>query len=150
MVAWGNYGPREVSKTPNKSVGPFAGQPRKTLTVRRVGDVLVRGRTAALDALQRIVDGKQTMTIYKPILPLANSDVDSAIKLARGQSELRKRSGELETNRHRHLGNLFTRAQLTSLLIHPEDHDVVRVLISHQQKLPCRVDRKVARRSALR
>ena len=35
--------------------------------------------------MQRIVDGKQTMTIYKPIVPLANSAVDSAIKLARGE-----------------------------------------------------------------
>ena len=32
--------------------------------------------------MQRIVDGKQTMTIYKPIKPLAYSAVDSAIKLA--------------------------------------------------------------------
>ena len=50
-----------------------------------VGKVLVTGQDAALDAVQRIVEGKQTMTIYKPILPLANSAVDSAIKLARGE-----------------------------------------------------------------
>ncbi len=50
-----------------------------------VGKVLVTGQDASLDAVQRIVDGKQTMTIYKPIVPLANSAVDSAIKLARGE-----------------------------------------------------------------
>jgi len=47
-----------------------------------VGKILVTGQDAALDAVQRIVDGKQTMTIYKPIKPLAYSAVDSAIKLA--------------------------------------------------------------------
>jgi D-xylose transport system substrate-binding protein len=51
-----------------------------------VGKVLVTGQDAALDAVQRIVEGKQTMTIYKPIVPLANSAVDSAIKLARGDA----------------------------------------------------------------
>ena len=50
-----------------------------------VGKVLVTGQDAALDAVQRIVDGKQTMTIYKPIIPLAFSAVDSALKLARGE-----------------------------------------------------------------
>ena len=51
-----------------------------------VGKVLVTGQDAALDAVQRIVDGKQTMTIYKPIRPLAFSAVDSALKLARGET----------------------------------------------------------------
>src|SRR5215510_7833846 len=50
-----------------------------------VGKVLVTGQDAALDAVQRIVEGKQTMTIYKPIQPLAFSAVDSAVKLAKGE-----------------------------------------------------------------
>ena len=50
-----------------------------------VGKVLVTGQDAALDAVQRIVEGRQTMTIYKPIKPLAFSAVDSAVKLARGE-----------------------------------------------------------------
>src|SRR6266576_3761450 len=50
-----------------------------------VGKILVTGQDAALDAVQRIAEGKQTMTIYKPILPLANSAVDAAVKLARGE-----------------------------------------------------------------
>ena len=49
------------------------------------GKVLVSGQDADLASLQLIVQGKQTMTIYKPIEPLANVAVDSAIKLGRGE-----------------------------------------------------------------
>ena len=49
------------------------------------GKVLVSGQDADLPSLQLILQGKQTMTIYKPIQPLANAAVDSAIKLARGE-----------------------------------------------------------------
>lgn len=45
--------------------------------------ILVTGQDAALDALQRIAEGKQTMTIYKPIVLLANAAVEAAIKLAK-------------------------------------------------------------------
>lgn len=47
------------------------------------GKVLVTGQDAQKDAVQRIVKGTQTMTIYKSIQPLANGAVDAAIKLAR-------------------------------------------------------------------
>jgi D-xylose transport system substrate-binding protein len=47
------------------------------------GKVLVTGQDAQKDAVQRIVRGTQTMTIYKPIQPLAFSAVDAAMKLAR-------------------------------------------------------------------
>jgi len=50
-----------------------------------VGQILVTGQDASLDAVKRIVEGKQTMTIYKPIQPLAFAAVDSAIKLAKGE-----------------------------------------------------------------
>jgi D-xylose transport system substrate-binding protein len=49
------------------------------------GKVLVTGQDAQLDACQRIVEGRQTMTVYKSIKPLAYSAVDSALKLARGE-----------------------------------------------------------------
>ena len=62
-----------------------AGGAISALPPQLVGKVLVTGQDAALDAVQRIVEGKQTMTIYKPIQPLAFSAVDSAIKLARGE-----------------------------------------------------------------
>lgn len=47
------------------------------------GKVLVTGQDAALSALQAIAEGKQTMTVYKPIIPLANAAVEAAIKLAK-------------------------------------------------------------------
>jgi D-xylose transport system substrate-binding protein len=46
------------------------------------GKVLVTGQDAGIEALQNIAAGRQTMTVYKPIIPLANKAVDSAIKLA--------------------------------------------------------------------
>ena len=50
------------------------------------GKVLVTGQDAQKDALQRIAEGKQTMTVYKPIIPLASAAVDAAIKLAKKES----------------------------------------------------------------
>ncbi|MBL8124923.1 MAG: substrate-binding domain-containing protein [Pyrinomonadaceae bacterium] len=47
------------------------------------GKILVTGQDAALDGLQRIAQGTQTMTVYKPIVPLATQAVEAAIKLAR-------------------------------------------------------------------
>jgi D-xylose transport system substrate-binding protein len=49
------------------------------------GKVLVSGQDADLASLSLIVLGKQTMTVYKPIQPLAYAAVDAAIKLARGE-----------------------------------------------------------------
>src|SRR6185295_14240465 len=49
------------------------------------GKVLVSGQDADLASLSLIVQGKQTMTVYKPIQPLAYAAVDAAIKLARGE-----------------------------------------------------------------
>ncbi len=50
------------------------------------GRVLVSGQDADLASLQLIVQGKQTMTIYKPLQPLAYGAVDAALKLARGET----------------------------------------------------------------
>lgn len=47
------------------------------------GKVLVTGQDAGLEALQNIAAGKQTMTVYKPIIPLASQAVEAAIKLAK-------------------------------------------------------------------
>jgi D-xylose transport system substrate-binding protein len=47
------------------------------------GKVLVTGQDAQKDAVQRIVKGTQTMTVYKPIQPLAFGAVDAAMKLAK-------------------------------------------------------------------
>jgi len=47
------------------------------------GKVIVTGQDAELPALQRIMAGTQTMTIYKPIKDLAKIAVETAVKLAR-------------------------------------------------------------------
>jgi D-xylose transport system substrate-binding protein len=47
------------------------------------GKILVTGQDAELAALQRIAENKQTMTVYKPIIPLASAAVEAAIKLAK-------------------------------------------------------------------
>src|SRR5258706_556305 len=49
--------------------------------VERIGEM--QAEYALKHSIQRIVKGTQTMTIYKPIQPLAFSAVDAAIKLAR-------------------------------------------------------------------
>ncbi len=49
------------------------------------GKTVVTGMDAQLDALQRIAQGEQTMTVYKPIQPLAYAAVEAAIKLAKGE-----------------------------------------------------------------
>ncbi|HEY5588492.1 MAG TPA: substrate-binding domain-containing protein [Candidatus Paceibacterota bacterium] len=48
------------------------------------GKIPVSGQDAELAALQRIVSGTQTMTVYKSIRELASSAVDLAVKLVEG------------------------------------------------------------------
>jgi D-xylose transport system substrate-binding protein len=50
------------------------------------GKVLVTGQDAGLEALRNIADGKQSMTVYKPIIPLASQAVEAAIKLAKREA----------------------------------------------------------------
>ncbi len=47
------------------------------------GKVLVSGQDAELAALQRVLEGTQTMTVYKPISRLAPAAVEAAIALAK-------------------------------------------------------------------
>ncbi len=49
------------------------------------GKVLISGQDAELGALQRIVAGTQSMTVYKPIVKLAPAAVDAAVALAKGE-----------------------------------------------------------------
>lgn len=49
----------------------------------QAGKILVTGQDAQKEALQNIAEGKQSMTIYKPIVDLANGAVEAAIKLAK-------------------------------------------------------------------
>jgi D-xylose transport system substrate-binding protein len=47
------------------------------------GKVIVTGQDAQQEALRNIAEGKQTMTVYKPIIPLATAAVDAAVQLAK-------------------------------------------------------------------
>jgi D-xylose transport system substrate-binding protein len=49
------------------------------------GKVLVSGQDADLAACQRIVEGTQTMTVYKPIRLIATTAAEAAIALAKGE-----------------------------------------------------------------
>lgn len=52
---------------------------------RMAGDILVVGQDADLAACQRIVEGTQVMTVYKPVERLATRAAEAAIALAKGE-----------------------------------------------------------------
>lgn len=52
---------------------------------RRAGEILVVGQDADLAACQRIVEGTQAMTVYKPVEKLATRAAQEAVALAGGQ-----------------------------------------------------------------
>jgi D-xylose transport system substrate-binding protein len=49
------------------------------------GKIPVSGQDAELAAVQRIVEGTQTMTVYKPIKALTEKVAELAVKLAKGE-----------------------------------------------------------------
>jgi D-xylose transport system substrate-binding protein len=49
------------------------------------GKVLVSGQDANLDAVRRIVNGTQAMTVYKPLRALARGAASAAVQMARGE-----------------------------------------------------------------
>jgi D-xylose transport system substrate-binding protein len=51
------------------------------------GKVFVSGQDAELSAMKRIVAGTQSMTVYKPLRPLARMAAGAAINMAQGQTE---------------------------------------------------------------
>lgn len=53
---------------------------------RLAGKVVVTGQDADLVACQRIVEGTQTMTVYKPVDQLAKTAAEYAVKLAKGEN----------------------------------------------------------------
>ncbi|MBQ9444336.1 MAG: substrate-binding domain-containing protein [Lachnospiraceae bacterium] len=53
---------------------------------RRAGRIPIVGQDADLDACQRIVEGTQTMTVYKSIEQLAKKAAESSVSLAKGNS----------------------------------------------------------------
>lgn len=64
----------------------IAGQAIKALSEQRLaGSVCVVGQDADLDACQRIVEGTQCMTVYKPVEKLARRAAELAVSLAEGE-----------------------------------------------------------------
>ena len=59
---------------------------RSLLERQLAGRVLVSGHDANLSACQRIVEGTQTLTIYKPIKKLAQKAAEVAVDLAMGKA----------------------------------------------------------------
>lgn len=53
---------------------------------RRAGKILVTGQDAELEACQRIVEGTQVMTVYKPVEKQARVAAECAIALAKGET----------------------------------------------------------------
>lgn len=49
------------------------------------GKVVISGQDADLAACQRIAEGTQTMTVYKPIKTLATTSAEVAVKLGKGE-----------------------------------------------------------------
>lgn len=52
---------------------------------RLAGKVIVTGQDADLVACQRIVEGTQTMTVYKPVDKLAKAAAEYVVKMAKGE-----------------------------------------------------------------
>ncbi|WP_051827360.1 D-xylose ABC transporter substrate-binding protein [Metabacillus indicus] len=71
------------------------------------GKIPVSGQDAELAAAQRIVEGTQTMTVYKPINLIAETVADLAVKMANGE--------EVETNGKVNNGKI----DVPSLLLDP-------------------------------
>lgn len=65
----------------------LAGQVIRALAEKRMaGEIEVVGQDADLEACQRIVEGTQTMTVYKPVEKLAKRAAECAIDLANGKT----------------------------------------------------------------
>ena len=64
----------------------LAGYAIRALSERQMaGSTIVVGQDADLEACQRIVEGTQTMTVYKPIEGLAKKAAECAVQLAKGE-----------------------------------------------------------------
>ena len=63
---------------------------------RLAGKKMVVGQDADLEACQRIVEGTQLMTVYKPIEKLAQAAAEIAVKMAKGE-EISAAGGKVST-----------------------------------------------------
>lgn len=73
----------DVIVAPNDSTAGGAVQALEAQNL--AGEVLVSGQDADLAAVQRIAEGTQSMTVYKPIREIATASAEVAISLANGE-----------------------------------------------------------------
>ena len=74
-----------------------ASQVASSLAVQRLaGKIMVTGQDADLEACQRIVEGTQIMTVYKPVEKLARRAAECAVALARGEEITGSDVGEID------------------------------------------------------
>ncbi len=67
----------------------IAGQAVRVLSENRLaGQVVVTGQDADLEACQRLVEGTQSMTVYKPIEMLAKKAAQEAVRIAKEEESL--------------------------------------------------------------
>lgn len=65
----------------------LAGQAFQALSeYQKAGQVVLVGQDAELSACQRIAEGTQTMTVYKPFIELASLAAEYAVQLSRGET----------------------------------------------------------------
>ncbi len=78
------------------------------------GKIPVSGQDAELSAVQRIVEGSQTSTVYKPIKTLAFTAAEIAVDMARGKT--------IETNNTIYNGNVMVPSYLLSPIMVNKDN----------------------------
>lgn len=78
----------------------LAGYAIKALSEKQLaGKVVVTGQDADLEACQRVVEGTQTMTVYKPIERLAKVAAQCAVKMAKGEAVVGEKVGRTTTKK---------------------------------------------------
>ena len=74
---------------------------RALAETRQAGNMLVAGQDADLAACQRIVEGTQVMTVYKPVERLATRAAEEAVALAKGEKIEREDVTLIDSGAHR-------------------------------------------------
>ena len=97
----------EVAAVVASNDGTAGGVVQALITQKLNGKVFVSGQDADLAALQRIVDGSQTMTVYKPVSKLAAKAAEAAVALAKKE--------KVETNGKVNNGKIY----VPSILLEP-------------------------------
>lgn len=105
----------------------IAGQAIKALSERKMaGRVTVTGQDADLDACQRIVEGTQYMTVYKPVEKLAQRAAEMTVELVK--------QGYVETDEHMYDGTYNIPSEmLEPVEVTAENMDEVIIGSFHQK-----------------